>query len=75
MGDLDPVEAGLVASLNRLGGNITGVFLLTSLLGTKRLELLHELLPNAGVIGMLVNPSSPDAERQAKETRRPRRAL
>jgi putative ABC transport system substrate-binding protein len=67
MGDLDPVEAGLVRSVNRPGGNITGVILLTSLLGAKRLELLRELLPDAGEIGMLVNPNSADIERQTSD--------
>ena len=52
MGDLDPVEAGLVASLGRPGGNITGVIPITSLLGPKRLELLHEMVPKAAVIGL-----------------------
>ena len=56
-GDLDPVESGLVASLNRPGGNITGVTLMLTVLGAKRLQMLRELLPTAAVIGVLVNPS------------------
>ncbi len=56
----DPVELGLVASLNRPGGNLTGVTTLASEVGPKRLELLHELLPAATNIGALVNPTSPD---------------
>jgi putative ABC transport system substrate-binding protein len=55
----DPVEAGLVASLNRPGGNITGVSVMNVELGAKRLGLLHELLPNASRFNLLVNPESP----------------
>jgi putative ABC transport system substrate-binding protein len=58
---VDPVAAGLVASLNRPGGNATGMTLITGPLGQKRLEILRELAPKAKVIPMLVNPTSPDA--------------
>jgi ABC-type uncharacterized transport system substrate-binding protein len=54
---LDPVEAGLVASLNRPGGNVTGVSNLVVVLAAKQFELLRELVPNPGVIGVLVNPT------------------
>jgi putative ABC transport system substrate-binding protein len=54
----DPVEAGVVSSLNRPSGNVTGATFITTLLEAKRLELLHELLPNVGVIALLVNPSN-----------------
>jgi ABC-type uncharacterized transport system substrate-binding protein len=59
---VDPVEFGLVDSLNRPGANITGVTLLSVVLGPKLLELLHELVPTATVMALLVNPTSPLAE-------------
>lgn len=55
----DPVAAGLVASLVRPGGNVTGVTNLNTELGPKRLELLRELIPTANTIALLVNPTSP----------------
>jgi putative ABC transport system substrate-binding protein len=56
---VDPVEVGLVDSLNRPGGNLTGVTNLNAEVGPKRLELLHELLPAATIIAVLVDPTSP----------------
>lgn len=56
---VDPVTAGFVASLNKPGGNVTGVSLVTGELGSKRLELLHELVPTAAKIALLVNPHNP----------------
>jgi putative ABC transport system substrate-binding protein len=56
----DPVKDGLVASFNRPGGNITGVTIISHLLVSKQFELLHELVPRAGVIGILLNPSNPN---------------
>ncbi len=58
----DPVEVGLVASLNRPGGNVTGVSLFTSMLVAKRLELLRELVPTATTIAFLVNPNNSNAK-------------
>ena len=55
----DPVEAGLVTSLNRPGGNVTGVTTMGVELGSKQLELLHELAPAASVIALLLNPTNP----------------
>jgi putative ABC transport system substrate-binding protein len=56
----DPIGAGLVASLNRPGGNATGMTLISATLGQKRLEVVRELLPKASVVALLVNPLSPD---------------
>jgi|SRR5579872_95532 len=63
----DPVKLGLVASLNRPGGNITGVSQLSSELVSKRLGLLHDLIPSANTIGFLVNPVDPRTESQTAE--------
>jgi ABC-type uncharacterized transport system substrate-binding protein len=68
-GDLDPVSSGLVSSLNRPGGNVTGIAPSTSVLGPKRLELMHEVVPKASRIGMLLNPNFADAEIQLREAR------
>jgi putative ABC transport system substrate-binding protein len=56
----DPVQLGLVAGLNRPGGNVTGVTFLTGELGPKRLELLHEVAPQATTLALLVNPTNPN---------------
>ena len=62
----DPVSVGLVASLNRPGGNLTGVSVFNNLLGSKRLGLLHEMVPSASPIAILVNPNNPNGEEEAR---------
>jgi putative ABC transport system substrate-binding protein len=66
---IDPVQSGLVASLSRPGGNVTGLALLTVELAAKRLELLHELLRSATVVAMLVNPTTPLTEPETRGVR------
>ena len=63
----DPVRDGLVASLNRPGGNVTGVSFITAVLGAKRLELLRQFVPKATTIGVLVNPNTPDTEADRRD--------
>jgi putative ABC transport system substrate-binding protein len=63
----DPIKTGLVVSLNRPGGNVTGVSLIAAALDEKKLGLLHELAPKASVIAGLVNPNYPGAKTQADE--------
>ena len=63
----DPVSEGLVASLNRPGGNLTGVVFITSALGAKRLELLRQLVPKATMIAMLANPVSTETETERRD--------
>ena len=55
----DPIAAGLVPSLNRPGGNVTGVATLNAEVGPKRLELLHQIVPAAGIVALLINPTNP----------------
>src|SRR5262245_44932586 len=71
----DPVQFGLVASLNRPGGNITGVYNLNAGVMGKRLELLHEAVPTARVVGYLANPQGPVTEPETKELHEATRAL
>ena len=71
----DPVAAGLVASLNRPGGNLTGVAVLNVEVGPKRLELLHEAVPAASVVALLINPTHPTAEAQSRDMQAAARSL
>ncbi len=71
---IDPVADGLVASLGRPGGNLTGVTILSSELMPKRLELLSELVPQHGVIALLVNPNNASAEPQSRDLQKAARA-
>ena len=66
-GGFDPVQAGLVASLNRPAGNVTGVTFLTNGLEAKRLGLLHEMLPQARLIAVIVNPDNASVEREIED--------
>jgi putative ABC transport system substrate-binding protein len=72
---LDPVAAGLVASLNRPGGNVTGVTSLNLELGPKLLEVLHELVPRATIMALLVNPTNQNVESQLSNMQAAARTL
>jgi putative tryptophan/tyrosine transport system substrate-binding protein len=71
----DPLKVGLVTTLNRPGGNVTGIYTFTNGLEAKRLGLLRELVPQASVIVALVNPNRPDAETQTKDQQAAARSL
>jgi len=71
----DPVQQGLVASLSRPGGNLTGFGWLGFALAAKRLELLRELLPNGATIGMLMNPANPDSDFEMRDVQDAARIL
>jgi putative ABC transport system substrate-binding protein len=62
----DPVQIGLVRSLNRPGGNMTGVTLLSVEVGPKLLELLHDMVPKAAIMALLINPTNPNIETQSR---------
>jgi len=71
----DPIKAGLVSSINRPTGNVTGIAFMFTLLGAKNLQLLRELVPKATVIAVLVNPSNPNAEPQLRDVQAAAHAL
>ncbi len=71
----DPVKAGLISSFNRPGGNITGASFVATELETKRLEILHDMVPTAAVIGILVNPTNPAAESRLEDLQDAARTL
>src|SRR6516162_6911464 len=71
----DPIKFGFVASFDHPGGNITGIWVVTSVLAQKRLELLHELVPKAELFALLVNPTSPVAEPQTRDAQGAAHAL
>jgi putative ABC transport system substrate-binding protein len=71
----DPVRDGLVASLNRPGGNVTGVVFFTTVLGAKRLELLRQLVPKATTIAVLVKPNSPETEAERPDVQAAAQAI
>src|SRR5262249_44824634 len=71
----NPVELGLVFSLNQPGGNVTGASFLTNELGGKRLELLRELVPAATSIGFLANPTRPSSQFEVKNAQQAAQAL
>jgi putative tryptophan/tyrosine transport system substrate-binding protein len=71
----NPIERGLVASINRPGGNVTGVSWFGAELGPKRLGLLHELVPNATIVALLINPDNPESVRQPAELQDAARTL
>jgi putative tryptophan/tyrosine transport system substrate-binding protein len=74
-GEMDPVKSGLVVSLNRPGGNVTGVSPMTGMLLAKRLELLREIAPQAGLVGYLLNSNNPNSEDQSRDVHEAARAL
>src|SRR5262249_11630981 len=71
----DPLKFGFVASFNRPGGNITGIWIVSTVLAQKRLQLMRELLPKAETIALLVNPTSPVAAPQSQDAQAAARAL
>ena len=71
----DPIKLGFVASFNRPGGNVTGIWMVLAVLTQKRLQLMRELLPRAELIALLINPTSPVAEPQTRDAQAAASAL
>jgi putative ABC transport system substrate-binding protein len=71
----DPIKFGFVASFNRPGGNITGIWMVTTVLAEKRLQLVREMVPKAELVALLINPTSPVAEPQTRDAQAAARAL
>ena len=63
----DPLKFGFVSSFNRPGGNVTGIWMVSTVLAEKRMQLMHDLLPKAQAVALLVNPTSPVAEPQVRD--------
>src|SRR5262245_46624499 len=74
-GGTDPVAIGLVASLNRPGGNVTGVTFLANVLAAKRVEPVNDVVPRASLIGLLVNPDNPNAASETSDMENATRAI
>src|SRR5262249_54583588 len=71
----DPITSGLVGSLRRPGGNLTGVTMLINTLAPKQLEIMHEILPRTATIGVLLNPDNPNAQTDARDVGEAARTL
>ena len=71
----DPLKGGVITSLNRPEGNVTGVSFLINSLGTKRVELLSQMVPRASTIGMLANPTNPDTDIETRDAQAATQAL
>ena len=71
----DPIQEGFVGSLNRPGGNLTGISWFGTMVAAKALGLLHELVPDAALVGLMVNPNLPEAARTQNDAREAARTL
>jgi putative tryptophan/tyrosine transport system substrate-binding protein len=71
----DPIKAGVVASLNRPGGNVTGITIFSNELNSKKLEIMHGLVPSTAAIALLINPDGPTADDATRDTQQAAHAL